>query len=74
MPNRDMSEFFQEAYRRARSRYTREEWLALVPQQVTDVIYREMREMDAEARVAFSAAHGGGDADGNGTAPEPEKG
>jgi hypothetical protein len=45
-----MSDFFQEAYRRARSRYTEEQWLALTPQQITDAIYREMRAMDAAAR------------------------
>jgi hypothetical protein len=45
-----MSEFFQEAYRRARSRYTQEQWLALAPQQITDAIYREMRAMDAASR------------------------
>lgn len=44
-----MSDFFQEAYRRARSRYTQEQWLALAPQQITDAIYREMRAMDAAA-------------------------
>jgi hypothetical protein len=44
-----MSEFFQEAYRRARSRFTQEQWLALAPQQITAEIYREMREMDAAA-------------------------
>ena len=43
-----MSDFFQEAYRRARSRYTREQWLSLPPQQITDAIYQEMRQMDAE--------------------------
>ena len=43
-----MSDFFQDAYRRARSRYTREQWLSLPPQQITDAIYREMRQMDAE--------------------------
>lgn len=45
-----MSEFFQEAYRRARGRYTQEQWLALTPQQITDAIYREMRAMDSAAQ------------------------
>ncbi|HEY1935387.1 MAG TPA: hypothetical protein VGG99_25550 [Acetobacteraceae bacterium] len=44
-----MSDFFQEAYRRARNRHTQEQWLALAPQQITDEIYREMRQMDAAA-------------------------
>jgi hypothetical protein len=42
-----MSDFFNEAYRRARSRFTSEQWLALPPQQVTEAIYQAMREMDA---------------------------
>jgi hypothetical protein len=42
-----MSDFFNEAYRRARSRFTTEQWLALPPQQVTEAIYQAMREMDA---------------------------
>ena len=42
-----MSDFFNEAYRRARSRFTTEQWLALPPQQVTEAIYKAMREMDA---------------------------
>jgi hypothetical protein len=42
-----MSDFFNEAYRRARSRFTTEQWLALPPQQVTEAIYHAMREMDA---------------------------
>ncbi len=44
-----MSEFFNEAYHRARSRFTTEQWLALPPQQVTEAIYQAMREMDAAA-------------------------
>jgi len=46
-----VSEFFQEAYRRARSRYSREQWLALQPAQMTQAIYREMRSMDAERQL-----------------------
>jgi hypothetical protein len=42
-----MSDFFNDAYRRARSRFTTEQWLALTPQQVTQAIYQAMREMDA---------------------------
>ena len=44
-----MSDFFNEAYRRARSRFTTEQWLSLPPQQVTEAIYQAMREMDAAA-------------------------
>jgi hypothetical protein len=43
-----MSDFFNEAYHRARSRFTAEQWLALPPQQVTEAIYQAMREIDAE--------------------------
>lgn len=46
-----MSDFFNAAYRRARSRFTTEQWLALPPQQVTEAIYQAMREMDAAAAV-----------------------
>lgn len=42
-----MSDFFNEAYRRAHSRFTAEQWLALAPEQVTEAIYQAMREMDA---------------------------
>jgi hypothetical protein len=42
-----MSDFFNEAYRRARSRFTPEQWLSMPPQQVTEAIYQAMREMDA---------------------------
>jgi len=42
-----MSDFFNDAYQRARSRFTAEQWLALPPQQVTEAIYQAMREMDA---------------------------
>ena len=44
-----MSDFFNEAYRRARSRFTPEQWLNMAPQQVTEAIYQAMREMDAAA-------------------------
>jgi hypothetical protein len=42
-----MSDFFNQAYHRARSRFTTEQWLALPPPQVTEAIYQAMREMDA---------------------------
>lgn len=42
-----MSDFFNEAYRHARSRFTAEQWLVLAPQQVTQAIYEAMHELDA---------------------------
>lgn len=42
-----MSDFFNEAYQRARSRFNSEQWLSLTPQQVTQAIYQAMRELDA---------------------------
>lgn len=53
-----MSDFFNEAYRRARSRFTTEQWLALPPQQVTEAIYQAMREMDAAAASEISIRPG----------------
>ena len=44
-----MSDFFNEAYRRARSRFTSEQWLSMPPQQVTEAIYQAIRELDAAA-------------------------
>lgn len=49
-----MSDFFNEAYRRARSRFSADQWLSMPPQQVTQAIYEAMREMDA-ATVRQSA-------------------
>ncbi|HUB11207.1 MAG TPA: hypothetical protein VMB34_04555 [Acetobacteraceae bacterium] len=46
-----MSDFFNEAYRRARDRFTSEQWLSLTPQQVTQAIYQAMRELDAAKAV-----------------------
>lgn len=37
-----------DAYARVRSRYTDEVWFALPPRTITDAIYREMRQIDAE--------------------------
>jgi hypothetical protein len=39
---------FQEAYARVRSRYSDQAWIALSPRQITDAIYREIRQIDAE--------------------------
>lgn len=44
-----MSDFFNEAYRRARAQFSADQWLSLPPQQVTQAIYQAMREMDAAA-------------------------
>lgn len=52
-----MSDFFNEAYRRARSRFTPEQWVALTPQQVTRAIYEAMRELDA-ASIGPAPARG----------------
>lgn len=37
-----------DAYARVRSRYTDDVWFALPPRTITDAIYREMRQIDAE--------------------------
>jgi hypothetical protein len=50
-----MSDFFNDAYRRARSRFTTEQWLALTPQQVTQAIYQAMREIDAASASRMAA-------------------
>jgi hypothetical protein len=39
---------FQVAYARVRGRFTEEAWIALSPRQITDLIYREIRQIDAE--------------------------
>jgi hypothetical protein len=39
---------FQQAYDRVRKRFTLDAWLALDPRQVTELIYAEMRQIDAE--------------------------
>jgi phosphoglycerate dehydrogenase-like enzyme len=37
---------FIQAYRTIRSRYSVDEWLFLLPQQITEEIYNEMRRLD----------------------------
>lgn len=37
-----------DAYARVRSRYTDDVWFALPPRTITDAIYCEMRQIDAE--------------------------
>jgi hypothetical protein len=44
-----------DAYARVRSRYTDEAWFALPPRTITDAIYREMRQIDAERLCASEA-------------------
>jgi hypothetical protein len=38
----------QEAYSRVRSRYSDDVWYALPPRALTDAIYQEIRQIDAE--------------------------
>jgi hypothetical protein len=38
----------QQAYDRVRSRFSDDAWFALPPRALTEAIYREMREIDAE--------------------------
>jgi hypothetical protein len=37
---------FQDAYARVRGRYADQVWLSLPPREITNLIYREMREID----------------------------
>ena len=39
---------FQDAYARVRGRHDDQSWFALSPRQITDSIYREIREIDRE--------------------------
>ena len=43
---------FQKAYARARSRFSDSGWLSLSPREITEAIYGEIRQIDAE-RVAM---------------------
>ncbi|MBS0643282.1 MAG: hypothetical protein JSS43_25740 [Proteobacteria bacterium] len=45
----------EEAYNRAKSRFSEEQWFSLPPRAVTDEIYKEIRQIDAE-RVNSEAA------------------
>jgi hypothetical protein len=40
---------FQQAYEAVVARYSREEWAAFRPSDITRMIYEEMRRLDAEA-------------------------
>jgi hypothetical protein len=42
---------FQDAYARVRSRYNDQDWLNLPPREITDLIYREMREIDLHRAI-----------------------
>jgi hypothetical protein len=46
--HRMSDQIVQEAYKRVRSRYSDDAWFALPPRAITDEIYREMRQIDAE--------------------------
>jgi hypothetical protein len=39
---------FQEAYARARNRFSEDAWLGLQPREITNAIYHEIRQIDAE--------------------------
>jgi hypothetical protein len=39
---------FQDAYTRVRGRHDDQSWFALSPRQITDSIYREIRNIDRE--------------------------
>lgn len=46
---------FEEAYNRVRSRFSEESWFALPPRTVTEEIYKEIRQIDAEQSGADPA-------------------
>lgn len=39
---------FQDAYARVRGRHNDQAWFALTPREIADLIYREIRVIDAE--------------------------
>jgi hypothetical protein len=48
---------FQNAYARVRGRHDDQAWFALSPREITDSIYREIRNIDSERmRLAESVA------------------
>lgn len=51
-----MSDFFNQAYGRAQSRFTSAQWLALSPREVTEAIYQAIRELDAAHATTPPAA------------------
>ncbi|MEA2741446.1 MAG: hypothetical protein QOH05_4753 [Acetobacteraceae bacterium] len=46
---------FQDAYTRVRGRHDDQSWFALSPRQITDAIYREIREIDRERLMCVEA-------------------
>jgi hypothetical protein len=46
---------FQDAYARVRGRYDDQEWLNLPPREITNLIYREMREIDLDRATSMEA-------------------
>jgi hypothetical protein len=42
---------FQDAYARVRGRYNDQDWLNLPPREITNLIYREMREIDLNRAI-----------------------
>jgi hypothetical protein len=42
---------FQDAYARVRNRHDDREWFALSPREITDSIYREIRNIDRERQM-----------------------
>ena len=47
---------FQNAYVRVRGRYGNQAWFALSPREITDLIYSEIRRIDAENLGAAEGA------------------
>jgi hypothetical protein len=46
---------FQDAYARVRSLHDDQAWFALSPRQITDSIYREIRNIDRERMMSAEA-------------------
>ena len=46
---------FQDAYARVRGRYNDQDWLSLPPREITNLIYREMREIDLDRATSADA-------------------
>ncbi|MFL5257829.1 MAG: hypothetical protein ACJ8AI_34115 [Rhodopila sp.] len=46
---------FQDAYVRVRGRFSDRDWLSLPPREITNLIYREMREIDLNRAITMDA-------------------
>jgi hypothetical protein len=46
---------FQDAYARVRDRFNDQDWLSLPPREITNLIYREMREIDLNRAINMDA-------------------